>query len=117
VQSAFVERKTRVDEARSYREQALPGATADAQTRVRVAEADEATSLADAHGAVSAFLALREEYRRRPAVVRQRLYREAMERALSRVGGRILVPPGSDTGRILIPTDTGSTEWDGSEGS
>jgi membrane protease subunit HflK len=117
VQSAFVERKTRVDEARSYREQALPGATADAQTRVRVAEADEATSLADAHGAMSAFLAIREEYRRRPAVVRQRLYREAMERALSRVGGRILVPPGSDTGRILIPTDAGSTEWDGSDGS
>jgi membrane protease subunit HflK len=117
VQSAFVERKTRVDEARSYREQALPQAAADAQSRVRQAEADEAARLAQARGAAAAFVAIREEYRRNPAVVRQRLYREAMERALSTVGGRILVPPGADTGRILIPTDNVSGEWEGPDGS
>jgi membrane protease subunit HflK len=117
VQSAFVERKTRVDEARSYREQALPQAAADAQGRVRRAEADEAARLALARGAAAEFLAIREEYRRNPAVVRQRLYREAMERALSTVGGRILVPPGSDTGRILIPTDNAPGEWEGPDGS
>ncbi len=117
VQSAFVERKTRVDEARSYREQALPQAAADAQGRVRQAEADEAARLAQARGAAVTFVAIREEYRRSPAVVRQRLYREAMERALSMVGGRILVPPGSDTGRILIPTDNAPDESEGADGS
>jgi membrane protease subunit HflK len=113
VQSAFVERKTRVDEARSYREQALPQAAGDAQNRVRQAEADEAARLALARGAAAQFVAIREEYRRSPAVVRQRLYREAMERALAAVGGRILVPPGSDTGRILIPIDNAPGEGEG----
>jgi modulator of FtsH protease HflK len=112
VQSAFVARKTRVDEARSYREQALPQAAADAQDRVRQAEADEAARLAEARGAAAGFLAIREEYRRNPGVVRQRLYREAMERALSTVGARILVPPGADTGRILIPSDKAPGEWE-----
>ena len=116
VQSAFVERKTRSDEARSYREQALPGAAADAQNQIRSAEADEAARLAEARGAAATFLAIQTEYRRSPAVVRQRLYREAMEQALAGVGGRILVPPGSDTGRILIPTDAGSGETAGVEG-
>jgi membrane protease subunit HflK len=117
VQSAFVERKTRVDEARSYREAALPQAEADAQARFRQAEADEAARLAEARGAAAAFVAIREEYRRNPAVVRQRLYREAMERALAAVGGRVLVPPGADTGRILIPTDNAPGEWEGPDGS
>jgi membrane protease subunit HflK len=112
VQSAFVARKTRVDEARSYREQALPQAATDAQDRVRQAEADEAARLAEARGAAAGFLAIREEYRRNPGVVRQRLYREAMERALSTVGARILVPPGADTGRILIPSDKAPGEWE-----
>jgi membrane protease subunit HflK len=113
VQSAFVERKTRADQARSYREQALPGAATDAQSQIRAAEADEAARLAEARGAAATFLAIQAEYRRSPVVVRQRLYREAMEQALSGVGRRILVPPGSDTGRILIPTDAGSGEAEG----
>jgi membrane protease subunit HflK len=116
VQSAFVERKTRVDEARGYREQVLPQAAADAQDRVRQAEAEEATDVAKARGAAAAFLAIREEYRRNPAVVRQRLYREAMEAALSTVQGRVLVPPGADTGRILIPTENASEDWEGQDG-
>ena len=116
VQSAFVERKTRADQARSYREQALPGAAADAQNQIRAAEADEVARLAEARGAAATFLAIQTEYRRSPAVVRQRLYREAMEQALSGAGGRILVPPGKDTGRILIPADASSGEAEGPDG-
>ncbi len=116
VQSAFVERKTKADAARSYREQALPGAAADAQNQIRAAEADEVARLAEARGAAATFLAIQTEYRRSPAVVRQRLYREAMEQALSGAGGRILVPPGKDTGRILIPADARSSEAEGPDG-
>jgi membrane protease subunit HflK len=105
VQSAFVERKTRVDEARAYRARELPQALAEAQSRIREAEAAEATELARARGAASAFLAIREEYRKSPGVVRARLYREAMESIFESLGARILVPPGADAGRILIPGD------------
>jgi membrane protease subunit HflK len=116
VQSAFVERKTKADAARSYREQALPGAAADAQNQIRAAEADEVARLAEARGAATTFFAIQTEYRRSPAVVRERLYREAMEQALSGAGGRILVPPGKDTGRILIPADARSSEAEGPDG-
>jgi membrane protease subunit HflK len=115
VQSAFVERKTRVDEARGYREQTVPRAAADAQARVREAEGAEAADLARARGAAAAFAAIRAEYRRNGAVVRQRLYREAMDSVLASAGGRVLVPPGAD-GRILIPADGDSGEWAGPGG-
>ncbi len=117
VQSAFVTRKTRVDEARAYREQALPQAAAQAQAQIREAEAAEAAQLATARGAAAGFLAIQAEYRRRPAVVRQRLYREAMETVFSAVGRRVVVPPGSDTGRLLIPSDDGLGPGLGPNGS
>ena len=117
VQSAFVERKTRVDQARTYREQALPAAAAAAEAEVRDAEAGEAALLATARGAAATFLAIQAEYRRSPAVVRQRLYREAMESAFAAVGGRVLVPPGADTGRLLIPGDGGPGPGEAPEGS
>jgi membrane protease subunit HflK len=117
VQSAFVTRKTRVDEARAHREQALPQAAAQAQAQIREAEAAEAVQLATARGAAAAFLAIRQEYRRRPVVIRQRLYREAMETVFSAVGRRVVVPPGSGTGRLLIPTDSGPGSGGGPEGS
>lgn len=104
VHSAFVESQTLAGQARGYREQALPKATADAQAAIREAEADAATRLATARGAVAAFLAIETEHRRNAAIVRQRLYRETMEQVLGAVGDRVLVPPGAD-GRLLIPGD------------
>jgi modulator of FtsH protease HflK len=116
VQSAFVERKTRVDAARSFREQALPRAAATAEAEVRDAEAAEAALLATARGAAAGFLAIQAEYRKSPAVVRQRLYRETMEVVFSAVGGRVLVPAGAGTGRLLIPGESGSGPSAGPEG-
>jgi modulator of FtsH protease HflK len=116
VQSAFVERKTRVDAARSFREQALPRAAATAEAEVRDAEAAEAALLATARGAAAAFLAIQAEYRKSPAVVRQRLYRETMEVVFSAVGGRVLVPAGAGTGRLLIPGESGSGPGTAPEG-
>lgn len=108
VQSAFVERQTLVGQAQGYREQTMPRATAEAQAGIRTAEADAATMLATARGAAAAFIAIEAEYRRDPVVVRQRLYREAMEHVFAAVGGRVLVPPGVDAGRLLLPGDGGS---------
>jgi membrane protease subunit HflK len=116
VQSAFVERKTRVEEARGYREQMVPRAAAEAEVRVREAEAAEAASLAQARGAAAAFAGIRDEHRRNATVVRQRLYREALEGVLASVGSRVLVPPGSDAGRILVPAEAEPAEWAGPGG-
>jgi membrane protease subunit HflK len=113
VQSAFVQKKTQVHEARRYREQQLPIALAEAATEGRRAEADEADQLSRARGDVSAFLALVDEQRRAPAVVRQRLYREAMETVMAQVGSRVLIDPRSARGRVLIPVDRRDREWRG----
>jgi membrane protease subunit HflK len=107
VHSAFVERETLVGRARGYREQGLPKAAAEAQAAIRDAEAEATARLATARGEAAAFLAIQAEYHRNPAVVRQRLYREAMEQVFLAVGGRVLVPPGADGGRLLIPADGG----------
>jgi len=105
VHSAFVQRETLMGQARGYREQGLPKAAAEAQAATREAEADAAARIATARGDAAAFLAIRAEYRRNPAVVRQRLYREAMEQVFITLGSRVLVPPGADGGRLLIPGD------------
>jgi membrane protease subunit HflK len=118
VQSAFVEKKTRVDEARSFREQAVPRATAEAERLIRQAEAEEATRVAAARGDTGRFLAIHEAYRKSPAVVRQRLYREAIDASFSALRSRVLVPPGLSAWRLLIPADSGpaGSTWIGPEG-
>jgi|RhiMetdeSRZDD1v2_1073273.scaffolds.fasta_scaffold26838_7 modulator of FtsH protease HflK len=113
VQSAFVQKKTQVDEARRYREQQLPLARAEAATEGRQAEAHEAEQLSRARGAASAFLAVLDEQRRDPAIVRQRLYREAMETVMAQVGNQVLIDPRSARGRVLIPVDRTDREWRG----
>jgi membrane protease subunit HflK len=105
LQSAFVERKTKVEEARRFREQEIPRAVAEADRQVREAEGLAARERAVARGSAGVFLALLEEYRKEPQVVRPRLYREAMEQIVPQIGSRVLVPPGASKGRILIPAE------------
>lgn len=113
VQSAFVEKKTRVEEARKAREQQLPAAQAEAASQVRAAEAYDSEQREKARGAAAAFLALVDEHRRDPVVLRQRLYREAMEQVMTGVGGRIAVDPRAGRGRVVIPGDVDQGEWRG----
>jgi hypothetical protein len=51
------------------------------------------SSLATARGDAQAFLALDREYRANPGVVRERLYRDALDRALARAEIRWVPPP------------------------
>jgi membrane protease subunit HflK len=116
VQTTFVERKTKIEQARGFREHALPAAAGAAEGELRAAEAQGAELLARAGGEAAAFSQLLEEYRRDPAVVRERLYREAMQQVLSQVGSRVLLPPGPGRGRILLPGDATPGEWRGPGG-
>jgi membrane protease subunit HflK len=105
VQTAFVERKTKLESARGFRAQELPAAAAAAQRDVAAATAEAASQVAQARGQARAFTQLLDEYRRNPDVVRQRLYREAMQQVLAQTGHRILLAPGARTGPILLPAD------------
>lgn len=98
VQSAFIGAETRKKEARASAESAIPGAQAQADTDIQSARADAAAELAQANGDAAAFRALDKEYRANPVVVRERLYRDGVERAIAIAGLVRWVPP-PDGGR------------------
>jgi membrane protease subunit HflK len=92
VQSAFIQSETAKKLALAFAETAVPAATAEVDAGLQAARATVATDIAVAAGDAQAFRALAREYRANPSVVRERLYRDAMERVLS-IAHVIWVPP------------------------
>jgi len=93
VQSAFINAETRKKDAQAYAESAIPQAKAAADTSIQTARAEASSDIARAHGEAAAFLALDREYRANPIVVRERLYRDAVEQAISKAGSVRWIPP------------------------
>jgi membrane protease subunit HflK len=93
VQSAFIDAQTLKNDAQAFAESTIPQAHATADASVQTAHGDAAAALAAADGDAAAFRALDREYRANPAVVRERLYRDAVERAISTAGSVRWVPP------------------------
>ena len=95
VQSAFIGAQTKVNEAQTYRESAIPRAQAESDSSVESAKGSAESDLAMAEGEGKAFLALTREYRANPTVVRERLYRDATDKSLAQAGEVRWVPPPS----------------------
>ncbi|HEY7237316.1 MAG TPA: SPFH domain-containing protein [Gemmatimonadaceae bacterium] len=93
VQSAFISAETKKKEAQEFAERDVPAASAQADAAVQDARASVAADLANATGEAEAFKALEREYRANTAVVRERLYRDAIERAISTSNVRWVPPP------------------------
>jgi membrane protease subunit HflK len=108
VQSAFIGAETKRKDAHAYAETAIPRAQAEADATLQKARGAAEADLARARGEAGAFVALSHEYRANRTVVRERLYREAVERALLTAGAVRWVPPptgGRYTGlRITLPS-------------
>jgi len=106
VVSSMIDAVTLIEEAREYRATELPAAHARGNARVSEAHAQSAERIGRARGEAAAFEDLLAEYRKNPEVVRIRLYREAMERALAPVTKRFVPPPSGERYenlRITIP--------------
>jgi membrane protease subunit HflK len=95
VQSAYIGAETSKKDAQAFAESVIPQAQADTDAKLQSARADAASALAIARGDAQAFVALAREYRANPAVVRERLYRDAVDRAISTAGHVRWVPPPS----------------------
>jgi len=93
VQSAFIEAQTKQSDAKTFAESAIPKAQSDANEMVQTAQAKADEAMAKAKGEADAFRALDTEYRKNPGVVRERLYRDAIDRAISSAGTIRWVPP------------------------
>jgi membrane protease subunit HflK len=93
VQSAFINAETRKQEAKAFAEGLLPVVTGQAEAAVQAARAAAASAIATANGDTSAFRALDREYRANPGVVRERLYRDGIEKAIGSATVRWVPPP------------------------
>jgi modulator of FtsH protease HflK len=113
VQSAYIGAETNKKDAQAFAESVIPQAQADTDARLQSARASAASDLAIARGDAQAFVAIDREYRANSVVVRERLYRDAVERAIAAAGNVRWVPPpfgGSYRGLhiTLTPGNTGS---------
>lgn len=93
VQSAFIGAETRRKEAQAYAGTAVPQARGEADSMLQTARGDADAARAAADGDAASFTALDKEYRSNPPVVRERLYRDAVERAISGSARVRWVPP------------------------
>jgi membrane protease subunit HflK len=93
VQSAYIGAETRKKNAQAFAQDVVPKARAQSNTAVQAARADASVALARAQGEAKAFLALDREYRGNAGVVRERLYRDAVDKAISSAGTVRWVPP------------------------
>jgi membrane protease subunit HflK len=117
VQSSFIIAETSKKQAQAYAESAIPAAEAEADRSVQTARGAASNDLATAQGDAQAFRALDREYRANPGVVRERLYRDAVDRALSGAGKVRWVPPptgGSYHGmRITVGPSDAESQYSG----
>lgn len=93
VQSAVIGATTAQKQAQEFAQRAVPQAQADADAAVQQARGEASAARARAAGDVDAFSALEREYRADPAVVRERLYRDAIDQAIARSTVRWIPPP------------------------
>ncbi len=93
VQSAFISAETKRKEAQAFAEATIPQAQAAADTALQSARGAADSAIAVAKGESAAFLALDKEYRANPVVVRERLYRDTVERAIANAGSVRWIPP------------------------
>jgi membrane protease subunit HflK len=93
VQSAFIGAETAKKQAQAYAQSAVPAAQAAANQAIQLAHADAAAAQAAADSDARAFLALAEQVHQNPIVIRERLYRETLDRVISRANVRWVPPP------------------------
>ena len=99
VQSAYIETETRKKEALAFAQDVVPRGHAEADAAVQAARADAAAAGARARGDADAFLALERQYRTNPLVVRERLYRDGVEKAIGSAKEVRWIPPPAAGGR------------------
>lgn len=107
VVSAKVQARTFVEEAHSEAASQLPGARAEANRIRQEAEAYASQITAKATGEADAFNTLLAQYAAHPALVRARLYGEALSAALPKAKLSTLLPGGNGAPRLLLAPQPG----------
>jgi membrane protease subunit HflK len=125
VQAARADLERSVNEAQTYANRVIPQARGNVARIIQAAEAYRSQTVAEATGQTARFLKIYEEYKKAPAVTRERMYLETMERVLgntskiivdSKDGAQGVVPylpldelskPPARTGQNQSPSNSG----------
>jgi membrane protease subunit HflK len=100
VNQAIQEKERAINDAWAEYNKAVPRAKGEAEQAVRAAEGYALERVNNAEGDAKRFDALYEEYRKAPAVTRKRLYIEAMQEILPRVGKKLIL---DDKAKGVLP--------------
>jgi membrane protease subunit HflK len=93
-----------VNEANAYRNKVVNEAKGDAAKIVQSAQGYREQVVREAQGDADRFNLVYDQYRRAPAVTRERLYIETMERVLSK-SNKVIVDTHGATAPIILPPD------------
>jgi len=93
-----------VNEANAYKNKVVNEAKGDASKITQSAEAYRSQTVLEAAGDAARFNQVYEQYRRAPAVTRQRLYLETMERVLAK-SNKVIVDAKGASAPIILPPD------------
>src|SRR5690606_21125229 len=92
-------------QAQAYSNDLIPRARGAAVRQVQEAQAYRARKIANAEGEANRFLALLAEYEQAPAVTRERLYLETVERVLASSKKVVLDTEGGAGNLVYLPID------------
>jgi membrane protease subunit HflK len=99
VQAALSDAERAQNEAQTYANQVIPEARGRAAQITQAAEAYKQQTVAEATGQTARFLKVYEEYKKAPAVTRERMYLETMERLFNGTD-KIILDSGGQSGVV-----------------
>jgi len=99
VQAARADLERAQNEAQTYANRVLPEARGRVAQITQAAEAYREQTVAEAKGQTARFLKIYDEYKKAPAVTRQRIYLETMERLFNGTD-KIILDSGSSAGGV-----------------
>lgn len=105
VANAGQDAEAATNEANTYRNRVINEAKGDAARITQAAQAYREQVVREAAGEADRFSAIEAEYRKAPAVTRQRLYTETMERVLRNSNKVMIDTPAGGTAPIVLPPD------------
>ncbi len=98
-----MEKGTRIQQANQYRERVIPEANAAADKLVSDAQVSQHDRINRANDQVAEFYGLFQEYQQNRDVVYERVFREKVVTIFNQMGGKIVLPEGTNTPQIFLP--------------
>jgi membrane protease subunit HflK len=103
VNGTYVKKETLLQEAKKYKEKLIPEAVAERDSLIQKAHSYKIQRISQARADVAQFYGVIEEYKQNSGIVRERLYREKIEKIMKTIEKTVLIPEGGNGENIILP--------------